>query len=115
MKTGEIYFIELPSTEGREQIGTRPAIILQDERYAEMLPTILVIPLTSQLKAQRFPGTLLIKPTKENGLGNDSIALIFQLRAIDQRRIKNRIGKLKEEDMGEIYKKIRNLINLESI
>jgi len=113
MKIGEIYLVELPSTDAREQRGLRPAIILQDERYTRILPTTLVVPLTSQLKAQGFPGTLLIKTNKENGLEKDSVALIFQLRAIDQRRIRNRLGKLKDEEMDKIYRKIQSLIKIE--
>jgi mRNA interferase MazF len=113
MKIGDIYLVELPLTDGREQIGRRPAIILQEERYTEMLPTTLVIPLTSKLKAQRFPATLLIEPTRENGLEKGSVALIFQLRAIDQRRIKERIGRLREEEMREIYRKIKDLMKID--
>jgi len=108
MKVGEIYLVEFPFTDAKEQKGFRPAIILQDEKHTEMLPTVLVIPVTSQLKAQRFPGTLLIKTNKENGLEKDSVALIFQLRAIDQRRIRNRLGKLKDEEMDKIYRKIQS-------
>ncbi len=113
MKTGEVYLVELPSTDGREQIGTRPVIIFQDEKYTEILPTTLIIPLTSQPKAQRFPATLPIKANKENGLEKDSIALIFQLRAIDQKRIENKIGRLKNEEINGIYKKIQDLIKIE--
>jgi mRNA interferase MazF len=94
MKIGEIYLVELPSVDGIEQMGRRPAIILQDERLTEILPTTLIIPLTSQLNAQRFPATLFIKVNKENGLEKDSVALIFQLRAIDQKRIRDRLGRL---------------------
>jgi len=112
MKIGEIYLVEFPSIDGREQIGFRPAIIVQDERYIDILPTTLVIPLTSQLKAQRFPATLLIKSTKENGLENDSVALIFQLRAIDQKRIKNRLGRVRDKEMVKIYEYIQNLIKI---
>jgi mRNA interferase MazF len=110
MKIGEIYLIELPFTDTKEQKGFRPAIILQDKRYTEILPTLLIIPLTSQLNAQRFPATLLIKANKENGLEKDSVALVFQLRAIDQTRIKNRLGRLKDEEINEIYRKIQDLI-----
>jgi len=113
MKIGEVYLIELPSVDGREQICLRPAIILQDEKYTEILPTTLVIPLTSQLKAQRFLATLLIKPSRESGLEKESVALIFQLRAIDQRRIKNRIGRLKDVEIDEIYRKLKDLMRID--
>lgn len=110
MEIGEVYLVELPFVEGKEQIGFRPAIILQNKEYTKILPTILIIPLTSQLKAQRFPATFLIKANQENGLEKDSVALVFQLRAIDQRRIGNKLGKLNDGTISKIYEVIKNLI-----
>ena len=60
----------------------RPAVILQDDRYAGGLPVVLVIPLTTARAAMRFAGTTLIQPTAENGLRQASVALVFQLRAM---------------------------------
>jgi len=84
VNVGDIYWVELPSANGREQRGRRPAIILQDETFAGTLPTVLVIPLTSSRRALRFSGTALIRSTQSNGLKADSVALVFQCRAIDR-------------------------------
>jgi mRNA-degrading endonuclease toxin of MazEF toxin-antitoxin module len=65
-------------------------MVIQDEKYAGNLPTVLVVPLTSTRKALRFAGTTLIVATPESGLKNDSVALVFQCLAIDR----NQVGQL---------------------
>jgi len=102
VKIGEVYLVEIPAMGGHEQAGYRPAIIFQSEQRLEELPTILIIPMTSKTKAVAFPYTLLIKPDQENHLSSPSVALVFQLRAIDQRRLKHKIGNLKNNDIIKI-------------
>jgi mRNA-degrading endonuclease toxin of MazEF toxin-antitoxin module len=58
---GDLYWVELPTRGGRAQAGRRPGIILQS---TSTLPTTLLVPLTSQLDALRFPGTILVDPTE---------------------------------------------------
>ncbi len=111
MGIGDIYAVEIPSSDGHEQAGTRPAIIIQDPQFEKHLPTVIIVPFTSQLKAQAFPGTYLVHPDSENNLSTDSVALCFQMRAIDKRRLKNRIGKLSSKDWAEIEKQLKKLLN----
>lgn len=105
---GEIRLVELPSVNGREQRGTRPVIVL-----AETEANIsIVVPFTSNLQALRFPHTLEIKPSAKNGLDSISIALIFQIRAIDKKRIKKKIGDLEEESVKELEIILRKILDL---
>jgi mRNA-degrading endonuclease toxin of MazEF toxin-antitoxin module len=60
MNEGELYWVEFPGGGGRAQAGRRPAIVVQDERASDRLPTGLVIRLTTQHEALRFPGTVLV-------------------------------------------------------
>lgn len=92
MKVGDIHWVELPPVNGHEQTGRRPAIIFQDDAFAGSLPVVLAIPLTTSTATLRFPGTLLLQPSADNGLRNASVALIFQLRAVDRSRVKEKIG-----------------------
>ena len=92
MTVGDIHWVQLPAANGHEQRGRRPAVILQDDHYAGGLPVVLVIPLTTARGTMRFAGTVLFQPTAENGLSQVSVALVFQLRAIDRRRVQERIG-----------------------
>lgn len=109
MTTGELYWIELPPTNGHEQGGRRPAIILLDQTVSLRLPVILTIPITTALAALRFPGTLRIDATASNRLSKASVALIFQLRAVDRKRIKEKIGSLDSETLQNIFAKLDEL------
>ncbi|MBC8233692.1 type II toxin-antitoxin system PemK/MazF family toxin [bacterium] len=110
MNIGDIHWIQLPATGGREQTGHRPAVIVQDETYAGNLPLVLIIPLTTATAALRFAGTLMINPTVSNGLKQASVALVFQLRAVDRSRIKDKIGTVSDEVMSKIFATLDRLM-----
>ena len=108
MKKGEIWLIELPSTNGHEQAGMRPALVL-----AETEANIAVVaPLTSNLQALRFVNTIEVKPTAENGLSEISVALIFQIRAIDKKRFKNKIGEVDNSLLKKIEDILRKILQI---
>lgn len=108
MKKGEIWLVNFPSTDGHEQSGTRPVVIIS-EIEANI---VLVIPLTSNLQALRFPHTLEIKPSKLNRLSAVSVGLAFQLRAIDKRRLKTKIGQIEEIILKRIDELLKMLLGL---
>lgn len=108
MKKGEIWLVELPSTNGHEQIGTRPAVVLS-ETEADIA---IIIPLTSNIQSLRFPHTIEIKPSNKNGLSVVSVALTFQIRAIDKKRLKKKIGEVEDKTMNEIDISLRKILIL---
>lgn len=108
MKKGEIWIADIPSLGGREQEGTRPIIILSGA--IDSLPTI--IPCTANVYALRFPYTLEINPSPRNGLKNFSVALIFQIRVIDRRRLKQKIGTLEPQSLKLIDLMLKKLLGL---
>ena len=108
MKKGEIWLVELPSSNGHEQTGTRPAIILSEE----ITNIAIVIPLTSNTQALKFPYTIELKPTKRNGLLTNSVALIFHIRGIDKKRIIKNIGQVEEISLQEIERSIKRLLKI---
>jgi len=108
MRKGEIWLVELPSANGREQMGTRPAIVLA-EAEANIA---VIIPLTSNLQALRFPHTIKVNPSKENGLKSISIAMIFQIRAIDKKRLKKNIGDLEGSILSETDTILKKMLKL---
>jgi len=112
MDIGDIYTIDIPATNGHEQAGNRPAIIVQAPQFEKQLSTVLIVPLTSQLAALAFPGTFLIHPDTENGLTKDSVALVFQLRAIDKKRLKRKIGRLHPSHLTQLFQFIKTLMQL---
>lgn len=109
MKPGDIYWVDLPPSQGREQAGRRPAIVLQDDGYAGGLPLFIAVPLTTAAASRRFAGTVPIPATADNGLSQDSVALVFQLRALDRRRLRERIGTIGAEALATIYHELDRL------
>lgn len=108
LRKGDIGLVNLSGGFGHEQSGIRPAIILA----ATDTHIVIVIPLTSNTEALRFSHTLLLTANKGNGLVQDSVALLFHIRAIDARRISEVCGKVKPSVQSDIDKKLRHLLGL---
>lgn len=115
MQRGDIVLVELPlpsGSLGHEQVGLRPALVVQDDDSSQTLSVIMIVPFTSNLKAQRFLHTLLIQPSRQNGLTVSSVLLIFQLRAIDKQRIRKKIGQLEADLLEKVGDEMRKLLGL---
>jgi len=108
VKIGDVYLVEIPGVGGHEQEGLRPALIVQSEERINELP----VPLTSKTKASIFPFTFLIEPDQLNNLTSSSVALVFQLRAIDKRRLKHKIGKLEKRMILHIKQMLKEIMEL---
>jgi mRNA-degrading endonuclease toxin of MazEF toxin-antitoxin module len=72
----------------------------------------MVVPLTSNLEALRFPYTIRVEPSATNGLSQQSVLLVFQLRAIDRSRITGSLGKLEQEYLEQLDEEMRRLLAL---
>ena len=76
------------------------------------MPTVLIVPLTTKIKALDFAGTILIKPDDRNRLDKESVALAFQLRAIDRKRISRKIGELEVDQITKLQGLIKELLGM---
>ena len=115
MTRGDIVLVNLlqaANGTGHEQVGIRPALIVQDDSISETFSIIVIVPFTSSLKAQRFPHTILIRPSAQNGLNALSVLLVFQLRAIDKKRVTKKIGRLEDELMLKVNAEMKALLGL---
>ena len=109
MNVGDICWGDLPTVNGHEQSGRRPVAVLQNDTYAGILPTVLIVPLTSSLRASRYPGTVFVPLTAANGLTADSILLAFQIRALDRIRFGAKIGVLEAAILTQLYQTLDQL------
>ncbi len=98
MQKGEIWLIKLDETKGHEQIGTRPGLIIGKGNRLNV-----IIPITSNLDRSNLSFTEIIDCSKENGLKEDSVALIFQIRSLDESRFIRKLGKIKQEKYEAIH------------
>jgi len=87
-----------------------PALVVSDD--SPVLPTIVVVPLTSQLAALRFPHTLQVEPSPGNGLSVPSVVLLFQLQVVVKRRVLRVVGELDQDHVVQFNSRLRNMLNL---
>jgi len=115
MIRGDIVLVDLPRPiveAGHEQFGNRPAVVIQENDSIVSLSTVVLIPITGKLAASRFSGSFLVKPTRVNGLHEQSIVLTQQIVAIDKHRIGRRIGKFCPDDLATLENNLRRLLGL---
>jgi mRNA interferase MazF len=105
VERGEIWMTNLNPTKGSEQSGFRPVIIFQNDKINKFTSTVLVIPLTSNLRRANLPTSVLIQHEKCEIL-IDSVALCHQIRVLDKSRLENRIGKIDPQTIIELEQKI---------
>lgn len=109
MPVGDVWWADLPTSDGHEQAGRRPVMIVQDDGYARSLPTTIIIPITSSPAALRLPGTVAMPATVTNGLAYDSVLLVFQIRVLDRRRLRKSIGTAELSVVTEVYEALDRL------
>lgn len=109
MTVGDIFWVEFPVRGGRAQAGRRPAVVIQSTAASESLPTVLLVPLTSQQDALRFPGTVLVEASVDNGLRRASIALVFQLTAVDKRFLAEHLGQVSQDVLCALFEAFNEL------
>ena len=101
IKRGDIYYADLSPVVGTEQGGIRPVLIVQNDIGNKYSPTVIAAAITSQKDKSNLPTH--IKVNAENcGLAKDSIVLLEQVRTIDKRRLKERMGRLDESSMTAV-------------
>lgn len=101
VKRGEIYYADLSPVVGSEQGGVRPVLIVQNDVGNRFSPTVIAAAITSQKEKSQLP-THIALPSHDCGLSRDSMVLLEQIRTIDKRRLKERMGRLDESAMGQV-------------
>ena len=102
MIRGEIWWAEFGIPYGSEIGYSRPVLIVQENGFNESrINTIVILPLTTNLRLLNAPGNVLVKK-KESKLTNDSIIVVSQLYAIDRNRFNEKISKVSKEVMEKV-------------
>ena len=93
VKRGDLYYADLSPVVGSEQGGVRPVLIVQNNVGNKYSPTIIAAAITSQLEKAKLPTHIMLEAGKY-GLPKDSVVLLEQIRTLDKRRLKEKIGEL---------------------
>lgn len=91
VKRGEIYYADLSPVIGSEQGGIRPVLIVQNNVGNKYSPTVIVAAITSQINKAKMPTHIEID-AQHFGLSKDSVILLEQIRTLDKKRLKEKIG-----------------------
>ncbi len=100
-RQGDIFWAGLDPVKGHEQSGLRPVLILQNDLFNEHLSTVLVAPLTTNLKAKDFVTTYFVSGKKIQ-TKKDSVLLLHQARSLDRVRLQKKIGSVGADEVRQI-------------
>ena len=106
IKRGEIYYADLSPVVGSEQGGIRPVLIVQNDVGNKFSPTVIAAAITSRMGKAKLP-THIDVPGLDVGLAKDSVILLEQIRTIDKRRLKEKMGHLDDATMTNVNNAIQ--------
>ncbi|MDO4371037.1 MAG: type II toxin-antitoxin system PemK/MazF family toxin [Clostridia bacterium] len=106
IQRGDLYSACLDPVVGSEQGGIRPVLIVQNDVGNRYSPTVIVLAVTGRLNKSRLPTHVPID-AGDTGLQRDSVVLAEQIRTLDKRRLRERIGSLRPEVMDQVSQAMR--------
>ena len=102
VKRGDIYYADLSPVVGSEQGGIRPVLIIQNDTGNRYSPTVIAAAITSQTGKARLPTHIALPVNESCGLNRDSIILLEQVRTLDKKRLRERMGHVEEQVMEKV-------------
>ena len=100
VRRGDIFYADLSPVVGSEQSGIRPILVIQNDIGNKYSPTVIVAAITSQINKAKIPTH--IELASSYGLTKDSVLLLEQIRTLDKRRLKEKIGSLDDKCMQNV-------------
>lgn len=109
IKRWGIYLVNLEPTIGTKPGKTRPAVVIQSDILNDINhPSTVILPISSKTKNKdQFPLRVFLKK-KETGLAKDSVILVDQMLAWDNRRFVKQIGLLSQHKAQELQSAIKD-------
>ena len=113
-RRGDIFYADLSPVVGSEQGGLRPVLIIQNDVGNRYSPTVIAAAITSRMSKSKLPTHIDVGATSSrasfggegNGLARDSVILLEQIRTLDKRRLKEKMGHLDEKTMQQVNEAI---------
>ena len=101
VKRGDIFFADLSPVVGSEQGGVRPVLIVQNDTGNRHSPTVIAAAITSRTGKARLP-THIELAARKYGLPKDSVVLLEQIRTLDKKRLRERMGRVDGDKMDQV-------------
>lgn len=112
VRRGDIFYADLSPVVGSEQGGVRPVVIVQNDVGNRHSPTVIAAAITSRTEKTKLP-THIDVTADRFGLSKDSVILLEQVRTIDKKRLKEKMGHLEDETMAKVNSAISVSFGLE--
>ena len=107
---GDIFYADLSPVIGSEQDGFRPVLIIQNDVGNNHSPTVIVAPISSQIKKVEQPTHVLLPSELE--LPEESMVMLEQIRTVDRARLDSYIATADDNTMRTVNKAIRISLGL---
>lgn len=116
IRRGDVLLARLDTpeepTEGSEQQGTRPVVVVSRDAINKSSPVVIVVPLTDRAnKTKIYPSQVILK-AGEGGLARESVALGEQVRAISTKRLIKQLGHLAPHSITAIAAALKIALDL---
>lgn len=112
LRRGDIVIVSPDPTQGSEQRGTRPCLVVQNDIGNENAPTTIVVPFTTSFGDRLYPFEVLV-PASECALRDDSVANCSQLRTVSiEHRIADTLGGIPTDRMAEVDRALEYSLGL---
>lgn len=112
VKRGDMFYADLSPVVGSEQGGIRPVLIVQNDVGNKYSPTVICAAVTSQINKAKLPTHIEIECAKYS-LAKDSVVLLEQIRTIDKKRLREKIGHIDLELMKSVNKALAISLGLQ--
>ena len=112
IKRGDIYYADLSPVVGTEIGGLRPVVVISNDKINRFASTVVVAAITSKMTK---PNSLFVKFSVENiGLVKDSVILLDQIRTLDKKRLREKMGHIDDEKMKKVDQALQVTLNLQN-
>lgn len=108
MRQGEIWYADLNPTQGSEQSGFRPLIILSGNLLNENLNVVITCPLTTKVKG--YKGNVVLEPNKDNKLKQSSEILTFHIRSVSKDRLVRKVGNISNDELDRVKQGLDDIL-----
>jgi mRNA interferase MazF len=115
VRRGDVYDARLDPTEGSEQAGSRPVVIVSRDAINTNSAVVVVVPCTTFRPGRRIYPTQVLLDAGEGGLSVDSVVLCEQVRAIAKTRLVRRRGTLARRSMARLERALLITLDLPGV
>jgi mRNA interferase MazF len=106
IRRGHVYWVDLEPTAGSQQRGRRPCLVLSVDPINAVRRTVGVVPLSSSPKVAE-PVVVAVP-----SIGQQSVAICDQLRAVDKRKVDRLIGPVTDAELTLIEASVKAVFGL---